>query len=112
MIRVYIRLNVQSSLETSCLYEVAGIVQRLTQQAIDDLNLHTSCPNLPYVQITNTTGVLRIENTNTEVYWVICMHFCHLLIFFKINFFEKFFQEYHQSVRQYGSRSDRTKYRA
>ena len=22
---------------------------------------------------------------------------CHLLIFFKINFFEKFFQEYHQS---------------
>ena len=26
------------------------------------------------------------------------MLFCHLLIFFKINFFKKFFQEYHQSV--------------
>ena len=26
--------------------------------------------------------------------------FCHLLIFFKINFFEKFFQEYHQSVNK------------
>ena len=24
------------------------------------------------------------------------MLFCHLLIFFKINFFEEFFQEYHQ----------------
>ena len=25
--------------------------------------------------------------------------FCCLLIFFKINFFEKFFQEYHQCVK-------------
>ena len=31
--------------------------------------------------------------------------FCCLLIFFKINFFEKFFQEYHQSVKQFESRS-------
>ena len=29
----------------------------------------------------------------------------HLLIFFKIIFLEKFFQEYHQSVKQFGSRS-------
>ena len=28
--------------------------------------------------------------------------------FFKINFFDKFFQEYHQSVKQYGSSSDPT----
>ena len=31
--------------------------------------------------------------------------FCHLLnqwLFFKINFFEKYFQEYHQSVKQLG----------
>ena len=28
--------------------------------------------------------------------------------FFKINFFEKFFQEYHQSVKQFGSRSGPT----
>ena len=29
------------------------------------------------------------------------MLLCHLLIFFKINFFEKFFQEYHQNVKQF-----------
>ena len=29
------------------------------------------------------------------------MSFCRLLIFFKINFFEKFFQEYHQSVKRF-----------
>ena len=27
--------------------------------------------------------------------------------FFKINFFERFFQEYHQIVKQFGSRSPR-----
>ena len=30
-----------------------------------------------------------------------------LLIFFKINFFEKFSHEHHQSVKQFGSRSGR-----
>ena len=29
------------------------------------------------------------------------MLFCRLLIFFKINFFEKFFQEYHLSVKHF-----------
>ena len=33
------------------------------------------------------------------------MPFCRLLIFFKINFFEKFLQKYHLSVKQIGSRS-------
>ena len=33
------------------------------------------------------------------------MLFCSLLIFFKINLFEKIFQEYHLSVEQIGSRS-------
>ena len=33
---------------------------------------------------------------------------CCLLIFFKINFFEKIFQEYHQIVKQFGSRSGLT----
>ena len=37
---------------------------------------------------------------------------CCLLIFFKINFFEKFFQEYHLSVKQIGSRSGPTFCRA
>ena len=32
--------------------------------------------------------------------------FCRLLFFFKIIVFEKFFQEYHQSVKQFGSRSN------
>ena len=40
------------------------------------------------------------------------MLFCFLLIFFKFNFFEKFFQEYYQSVKQFGSRSDPTFCRA
>ena len=32
--------------------------------------------------------------------------FCRLLfLFFNINFFERFFQEYHQSVKQFGARS-------
>ena len=30
---------------------------------------------------------------------------CRLLIFFRINFFKQFFQEYHQSVKQLGSSS-------
>ena len=36
------------------------------------------------------------------------MLFCRLLIFFKIKFFENFFQEYHQSIKQFGSRSGPT----
>ena len=36
------------------------------------------------------------------------MLFWHLLIFFKLNFFEKFFQEYHHSVKQLRSRSGST----
>ena len=34
--------------------------------------------------------------------------FCCLLIFFKINLFEKFFQKYHLNVKQIGSRSGLT----
>ena len=34
------------------------------------------------------------------------MLFCCLLIFFKINFLKKFFQEYHQSVKLFGPCSD------
>ena len=37
---------------------------------------------------------------------------CCLLIFFKINFFEKFCQKYHDSVKQFGSRSGTTFCRA
>ena len=33
---------------------------------------------------------------------------CRQLIFFKINFFEKLFQKYHQSVIQFGIRSGPT----
>ena len=38
--------------------------------------------------------------------------FCRRLIFFKINFFEKFFQEYDHSVKQFGSGSGLTECRA
>ena len=37
-----------------------------------------------------------------------CMLFLSSADFFKINFFEKFFHEYHQSVKQFGSRSGPT----
>ena len=31
-----------------------------------------------------------------------------ICLFFKINFFQQFLQEYHQSFKQFGSRSDMT----
>ena len=37
-----------------------------------------------------------------------CMLFLLSADFFKINFFEKVFQEYHQSVKQFGCRSGLT----
>ena len=37
--------------------------------------------------------------------WKFFMNICRLLIVFKINFFEKFFQKHHLSVKQFGSRS-------
>ena len=36
------------------------------------------------------------------------MLYCRLLMFFKFNFFEKLFQEYHLSVEQIGSRTGPT----
>ena len=36
------------------------------------------------------------------------MLFCHLMTFFKINIFKKFFHEHYQSVKQFGSRSGLT----
>ena len=43
----------------------------------------------------------------------LCMHaFLQSADFFKIIFFENFFQEYHQSVKQLGSRSGAAKCRA
>ena len=38
--------------------------------------------------------------------------YCRLQICFKINFFKKFFHQYHQSVKQFGSRSGPTSCRA
>ena len=37
-----------------------------------------------------------INSLHAGLYFMI---FCRLLIFFKTNFFEKFFQEYHQSAK-------------
>ena len=37
---------------------------------------------------------------------------CRLLMFFKMNIFEKLIREYHQSVKQFGSRSSPTFCRA
>ena len=43
---------------------------------------------------------------------IIAYFFCRLLIFFKINIFEKFLQEYLQGVKQFGSISGLTRSRA
>ena len=37
-----------------------------------------------------------------------CYTFFRLLIFFEINFFEQFYHEHRQSVKQFGSRSGPT----
>ena len=48
------------------------------------------------------------ESVNAVTPGIFSMFFCLLLIFFKINFFEKFIQKYDQSVKQFGSRSGPT----
>ena len=45
-----------------------------------------------------------MQNLNLPT-WLFCTLVCCLLIFFKINFFEKFFKEYHQHVKQFETRS-------
>ena len=55
---------------------------------------------------TMKTGFLTIVNSLPPGKYF--MFFCCLLSFFKINFFEKFFQEYHQCVKKIGSRSGST----
>ena len=47
-------------------------------------------------------GTLRVNSLHAGKFFTL---FCHLLVFFKINLFQKFFQEYHQTVEQFGSRS-------
>lgn len=74
MIRVNIHLAVSPGLSMECLYEIRKVVQTSSQQAIDDLRLNEVCPKLPGVEITNTTGVLKIENS------VVCSQFIHILI--------------------------------
>ena len=57
----------------------------------------------------NDCRTVYLPCAEVSAFWVVFfMLFCRLLIFFNINFFKKFFREYHQSVRQFGSRSDTT----
>ena len=51
---------------------------------------------------------LHILSISLFVIRYIAHLFCRLLVFFKINFFEKLFREYHQSVKQFGFRSGPT----
>ena len=58
----------------------------------------------------NCRSLVLQDKCNIEIFlstdWVIFFCFCcHLLTFFKINVFQKFFQEHYQSVKQFGSRS-------
>ena len=65
------------------------------------------CLSGPMLRIKTLDELIFINVLNT-VQWVIFHAFCRLLLFFKSNFFEKLFQEYHQSVKQFGSRSGPT----
>ena len=66
----------------------------------------------------SSDGSSEKEKQNTyfnSFAFLVILHvfFCGLLIFFfKINFFEKYFHEYHQSVKQFGPRSGPTLCRA
>ena len=60
-------------------------------------------------QFSLKTTLVYVDISVQELFatWVIFYAFFHLLILFhKINFFEKFFREYHQSLKQFGSGSD------
>ena len=53
--------------------------------------------------------LLRLNMAINSACWVIFHAFSWSAnFFFKINYFKKFFQEYHQSVKQFGSRSGPT----
>ena len=75
-----------------------------------------------HVPVKTTVGV-RLTNTLVKpdaskylfqfiACWVILHAFLSSAVFFKITFFKKFFQEYQQNVKQFGSRSGRTNRRA
>ena len=57
----------------------------------------------------NNTGIYYVHSMQGFFYSLdpgkFFMLFCLLLILFQINFLDKFFQDYHLSVKQIGSRS-------
>ena len=57
------------------------------------------------------SGIQSVSRTLCMLGKFACF-FYRLLIFFKINFFQKFFQEYHKSVKQFESRAGPTFCRA
>ena len=46
------------------------------------------------------------DDVHSLTLWMLCifLSFCRLLIFFKVNFLKKFFQEHYQSVKRSGSK--------
>ena len=85
------------------IYHIAGFLSPeghfvkffLVSKVLDSISL--------YLSIT----LISINSLHAEIFF---HYFCWLLIFlFKINFFENFFQEYHQSVKQFKTRSGPTK---
>ena len=69
------------------------------------LPLSGRSPDMTEILLTRTLSLNSINQSinqylNSLPTGKLCMLFCHMLIFFKIIFFEKLFQEYHQHVKQ------------
>ena len=87
---------------------MAALSQRTgsSQHELDDILTqstltHRQQPTVQVWKLYTLALVFSTGNKNTALKLCIlgnfsCFFFCRLLIFFKMNFFEKFFQEYHQ----------------
>ena len=62
--------------------------------------------NYPACRVKIYTFIYFIASLYTGLFFMLLLSSTD----FKINFFEKFFQEYHQSVNQFGSRTGQTKH--
>ena len=84
--RLYLVSQVWNKIWKHCLWQILGEAFRAKRRGLYTMH---ACP---------------------DIFLTLCLLanfacFCHLLISFKIHFFEKLFKEYHQNFKQFGSRS-------
>ena len=106
--RVITCFFVEMCCEFNCIYMPISLYHHLTCLFfIEYIRVHS-----PSVIYDHFTIIMPYFALNLCILGNFACFCCRLLIFFKINFFEKFFPEYHQSVKQFGSRSGPTFCRA